>query len=169
MDALHRMQDGRAKEVTEQRVGEDVQERAERETWQEAPERNAEDATCNDCRHAQTRSQPACDDRGGAVTRQPAFSLIEASRRQVNVASVAVDDIAARARGDEVQDRCAEERGDFHDGQRLPELDRPLPRMDADAQHQEVTWDRDGHTCFLDQDDDEASEHAMLLEEARER
>src|SRR5436309_953062 len=103
MDPLHRMQDRRAKEVTEQRVRENVQERAERETWQESPERHAEDATCNDRRHPQTGSQPSSHDRGGSVTYQPALSLVEARRRQVNVTAVAVDDIAARPRGNHVQ------------------------------------------------------------------
>src|SRR5438270_3420672 len=126
MDALHRMQDGRAKEVTEQRVGEDVHERAERETWQEAPERDAENAARDDRRHPQPRRQPSSDDRGGSVTYQPTLSLVEARRRQVNVTSVAVDDISARARRNDVQNRCANQRRELHDGQRLPELYCPL-------------------------------------------
>src|SRR5437016_2828765 len=102
MDALDRIQDRRADEEAEEGVGEDVEEGAHRETRNESPGRDTEDATCDDRRHAQTRGQPSRDDRRGAVMGQPTLGLVEAGWREVNVAPVAVDEIATSAGSDDI-------------------------------------------------------------------
>jgi hypothetical protein len=51
MDAFHQVEDGRAKEVAQQGVQQDVHEAAHSQAWQKTPERHAEHARGDHCRH----------------------------------------------------------------------------------------------------------------------
>ena len=84
------------------------------------------------------------------MTSQPTFCLVETGRCQVDVPPIAIDEIAAGACGDDIQDRRADERGELHDQKRLPELDSALVGVYADAQHQEVAGHWDRYAGFLD-------------------
>jgi len=77
--------------------------------------------------------------------------------------------IAAGARGHHVQKGSTDKGCDFHDDQCLPQADSALACVDSQAQHQEVARDRHRHASFLNQDDDEASKHPVLIEETRKR
>jgi hypothetical protein len=83
----------------------------------------------------------------------------------VNVATVAVDQAPAGARGEHVQDGRAQQRGRLHDQQRLHERDLALPCVHAECEHQKVAWDGYGDAGLLNQDEDEPGQHAVMVKE----
>src|ERR671928_21172 len=66
------------------------------------------------------------------------LAAVEPSRRQVDVAPVLVDQAAAGAPAEEVQEGGAEQRGQLEQGEGFPERHPALARLDAQQQHDEV-------------------------------
>ena len=91
---VHLLQQGqhwRSEEIAEQRVHQDVQQRAEAHRREEDCERHVEDATRDSGDDAQARHESTKEHRARPMLLEPAFSAVETLRRESDVATVAID------------------------------------------------------------------------------
>ena len=164
MDLLQQAEHGLAEEIAEQRVHEDVQQRAEAHRREEDRERHLEHATRDGRNDAQARNESPKKDRSRAVVLQPLFGLVETLGCQPDEASVAVDQTTASHPRREVQKRRADDRAQPGGGDRLPQRHAAFSRVEAENEHQHVARNGNGHACFLNQQEHERGQESVLIQ-----
>jgi len=154
-------------EEPEQRVDEDVQQRADVIAGKKIGERNLEHAARDGRHDAQPGHESTEEHRPRAMLLEPAFRPVKSLWRQTDEGSVAVDQVAAGDARGEVEEGRADHRASHVAPIACHRGTEPWRACKPRIKHEHVAGHGHGHPCLFDQQEDERCQQSVLIEETR--